>query len=111
MANPSKRKGDAAEREIAGLLEDLTGYQVRRKLGAGRQDDEGDLEAPGLDVTIQVCDWQNIAAAVRQKPVECEQQALNAGTALGMTFVRLRGGQWRGVLTLEQAAAWIREAA
>ena len=36
MANPQKRKGDAAEREAAQLLSDLLGLVVRRKLGAGR---------------------------------------------------------------------------
>ena len=34
MANPQKRKGDAAEREAAQLLSDLLGLVVRRKLGA-----------------------------------------------------------------------------
>jgi hypothetical protein len=41
MTAPAKRKGDAAEREAAALLHDLTGWPVRRKLGAGRTDDEG----------------------------------------------------------------------
>ena len=44
MTNPQKRKGDAAELEVARLVADLTGYPVRRKLGAGRADDTGDLD-------------------------------------------------------------------
>jgi hypothetical protein len=44
MGNPSKRKGDQAEREAASLLSDLLGTVVRRKLGAGRLDDCGDLD-------------------------------------------------------------------
>ena len=49
MANPQKRKGDAAEREAAQLLSDLLGLVVRRKLGAGRTTraggDTGDCSA------------------------------------------------------------------
>ena len=48
--NSKKRKGDAAEREAAELLSEATGFSVRRKLGAGRQDDEGDLE--GIPKTV-----------------------------------------------------------
>ena len=48
MSNPQKAKGDAAEREVAALLSDLLGFTVRRKLGAGRKDDTGDLDGiPG----------------------------------------------------------------
>ena len=42
--NKQKNKGDAAEREAAKLLAEATGLPVRRKLGAGRQDDVGDLD-------------------------------------------------------------------
>ena len=44
MTNPQKAKGDAAEREIATMINALTGWPVRRKLGAGRADDTGDLD-------------------------------------------------------------------
>lgn len=56
MGNPQKRKGDAAEREAAALVAELTGYPVRRKLGAGRSDDEGDLEGVPRTV-LQVAAW------------------------------------------------------
>jgi hypothetical protein len=73
MANPQKRKGDAAEREAAELLSDLLGLTVRRKLGAGRTTssggDTGDLDGvPGH--AIQVASWANAAAAARIKPAE-----------------------------------------
>ena len=45
MTSSSKRRGDRAELEIARILEDLLGYRIRRKLGAGRTDDTGDLDA------------------------------------------------------------------
>ena len=44
MANAAKRRGDSAEREAAALLSLLLARPIRRKLGAGRQDDQGDLD-------------------------------------------------------------------
>jgi Holliday junction resolvase len=106
MSSPQKDKGDRAEREISELLTELTGLPVRRKLGAGRKDDEGDLE--GLpDITVQVAAWKDTLAAVRTKPLEAEQQRLNAGTSLVVTLVKLNRAGWRAVMTPEQLAAWI----
>lgn len=110
VANPAKRKGDAAEREAAALLSELLGVPVRRKLGAGRLDDVGDLD--GIpDTVIQVCARPSDALrSVREKPIECETQRLRAGATFGATMVRLVGGTWRFVLTPEQFAALWREA-
>jgi len=109
VTSPSKAKGDSAEREIAKLLADLTGWPVRRKLGAGRTDDEGDLE--GIpDTVVQVANRADLSRAVRQKPVEAEQQRLNAGATHVVTLVRLHGGDWRAVCTIEQMTTWMREA-
>jgi len=106
MSSPQKNKGDRAEREISELLTALTGYQVRRKLGAGRKDDEGDLE--GIpNVTVQVAAWKDTLAAVRTKPIEAEQQRINAGNPLVVTLVKLNRAGWRAVMTPEQLAAWI----
>ncbi len=109
MTNANKVKGDIAEREAAALLHDLTGWPVRRKLGAGRMDDEGDLE--GVPSTVlQVANWADVSRAVRVKPVEAEQQRINAGATFAATLIRLRGGDWRAVMTVEQLATWMREA-
>lgn len=106
MANQQKRKGDSAEREAAQLLSDLLGVPVRRQLGAGRQDDVGDLDGvPGH--VIQIASWADTAAAARIKPSAAEQQRRNAGAAHAATLVRFRGGTWRVVLTLEQWAAYL----
>lgn len=119
--NPSKRKGDRAELEVQGILRDLLGVPARRKLGAGRRDDMGDIDGVPNTV-IQVADWKDALRAVREKPVECERQrerlyssvqgALD-GTPVpfAATFVRLRGGEYRVVLTPEQWATLWREAA
>lgn len=108
MANPQKTKGDAAERQAAERLSELTGLPVRRKLGAGRTNaaggDTGDLEGiPGH--AIQVANWADTAAAARIKPQGAEEQAVNAGVSYAATLVRFRGGTWRVVLTPEQ---WLR---
>jgi len=106
VANPQKRKGDHAEREAAAILSDLLGVPVRRQLGAGRQDDVGDLDGVP-DHVIQIASWADTAAAARIKPAEAEQQRINAGAAYAATLVRFRGGTWRVVLTLEQWAAYL----
>lgn len=110
MSNPQKAKGDRAELEAAGLLTDLLGTPVRRKLGAGRADDTGDLDGvPGH--VVQVASWADTAAAARVKPRGAEQQRRNAGARHAATLIRFRGGQWRVVLTLEQWARYLQDIA
>lgn len=110
MSNPQKRKGDSAEREAADLLSSLLGLPVRRKLGAGRQDDTGDLDGVP-DHVIQVANWRDTAAAARIKPPEAEQQRINAQERHAATLVRFRGGTWRVVLTLEQWSRYLEDRA
>lgn len=109
MTSASKQKGDAAEREIAALLADLTGYPVRRKLGAGRLDDVGDID--GIpDTVVQVANRTRALDAIRQKPIEVETQRANAGATFAASAIRLQGGVWRFVLTPEQFSTLLREA-
>jgi hypothetical protein len=108
MTNSPKRKGDAAERELAKHLSDLLGFTVRRKLGAGRQDDEGDLD--GLpDCTAQVKNYSDVLRAIREGLPGVEQQQRNAGTTHAVLFVRRRGGQWIAIQTLTQWVDTYRE--
>jgi hypothetical protein len=109
VTNAAKRRGDIAEREAAAVLSDLLGFAIRRKLGAGRLDDVGDLD--GLpQTTVQVAAWSDALRAIRQKPLDVERQRQRAGSTFCATLVRLRGGVWRVVLTPEQFAMWAREA-
>jgi hypothetical protein len=109
VANPAKRKGDAAEREIATQLENLLGFNVRRKLGAGRADDTGDLD--GLpDCTAQVKNFADVTRAIREGLAGLEAQQANANTTHGVVFVRRPGGRWIAVQTVEAWAALYREA-
>lgn len=107
MANKPKVKGDRAELEAAAICSELLGVPVRRKLGAGRQDDTGDLHGvPGH--VVQVASWADTAAAARIKPPQAEQQRLNAQAEHAATMIRFRGGSWRVVLTVEQWARYVR---
>lgn len=108
MASSSKRKGDRAELEVQALIRDLTGWPARRKLGAGRADDMGDVDNVPATV-VQVASWKEALRAVREKPVEAEAQRGRAGATFACTWVRLRGGVWRVVLTPEQWAMYTRE--
>lgn len=109
MSNPSKRKGDKAELEVQGLIRDLTGYPARRALGAGRQDDMGDIDGVP-DTVIQVASYTDLVRAVREKVPACEAQQERAGATFGATFVRRAGGKYVVVLTPEQWATYAREA-
>lgn len=108
MTGSGKRKGDRAEREAATLLSRLLALPVRRLLGAGRTDDKGDLD--GIDGwAVQVADWTDLARAVRQKPLDAELQAIHGGQRHGAALIRLRGGEFRIVMTPETWATIVTE--
>lgn len=108
MTSSSKRKGDNAEREIAGILTDQLGIRVRRKLGAGRADDEGDMD--GLhDVTIEVKSYADVARAVRDGLDDATREQTNAATPYGVAFIRRPGGRWFAAMTIEQWCSLYRE--
>lgn len=107
--NSAKAKGDRAEREVAALIGGLTGFPARRKLGAGRFDDVGDIDGVP-DTVIQVADYTDLSRALREKVPACVVQQERAGATFGVTMLRRRGGVWVAALTLEQWATYAREA-
>ncbi len=107
--NPAKRKGDRAELEVQALIREHTGFPARRKLGAGRLDDQGDIDGVP-DTTIQVASYPDLVRAVRDKVPQCVNQQAVAGTTHGATFIRRTGGNYLVVLTVDQWAAYCREA-
>ena len=109
MTGASKRKGDRGEIEVANLIRDELGYPARRKLGAGRLDDVGDIDGVPRHV-IQVANWADVQRAAREKPIAAETQRAIAGEPFVATFVRFRGSTWRVVLTPTQWADLVREA-
>lgn len=108
--NPQKRKGDAAEREVAAILSDLLGVTAKRALGAGRKADVGDVF--GIpDTVIQVANYTDVVRAIREKLPASEVQRENAGATFVATFVRRRGGEYIVVMSPAQWATYWREAA
>lgn len=109
MTNAAKLKGDRCEREVAGILSDLLGVRAKRALGAGRQEDVGDIF--GLPQTvIQCANWADLNRAVREKLPETERQRVNAGATFAALFVRRRGGGYVVVQTPEMFSTLWREA-
>ena len=127
VASSSKRKGDRGELEVQAILRELLGVPARRALGAGRRDDVGDITGVPNTV-IQVADWKDVLRAVREKPLQCEEQRLRSKNGVewrdmspfvrhavdvpcpfAATFIRLRGPVWRVVQTPEQWCAMWRE--
>lgn len=108
MANPSKRKGDRGELELARLLEAELGIRVQRKLGAGRKEDTGDLH--GLAFPVQAKNYVDITRALREALNGARDQRQNAGAPCAAGAVRLRGGRWAIVMDLEDWCFLYREA-
>jgi hypothetical protein len=109
VTNPSKAKGDKAELEACRILNEQTGFPARRKLGAGRLDDTGDVDGVP-QTTIQVKAYRDVTRAVRETLAELPQQQANAGATFAAGLVRRPGGRWFAVMDLEQLATWMREA-
>jgi hypothetical protein len=109
MPHPSKTKGDRAELELQRLLSDLSGWPVRRKLGAGRSDDSGDLD--GLpDCCVQVKNYYDPRRAIAEILAELPAQHTNSGLTFAAGFFRRRGARWGVVMTPEMFVALLREA-
>jgi hypothetical protein len=109
VSNPQKDRGDRAERELAAILADQLGIPVRRKLGAGRLDDIGDID--GLpDTTVQAKNYTDITRALREGLDAAVRQQANAGTTHGVAFIRRPGGRWFAAMTVEQFCTLWREA-
>jgi len=109
MTNRAKRKGDQGEREaVAALvahLGPLALENARRKLGAGRRDDMGDLEVLA-DTTIQVKAMANTVTAVREAATGADRQAVVAGTRFALGLVRIQGSRQPKVRWLAAVTEW-----
>ena len=88
MTSPAKRKGDKAELEVQALIRDLTGWPARRKLGAGRTDDIGDIELdPQIVIEVKDRGKIDLPAWIRKLGL----QKANKDAALGVIVVKKRG--------------------
>jgi Holliday junction resolvase len=89
MSAMQRTKGQVAEREIAALIRELTGWEVRRRVRnhAGDSDLEG---IPGWSVEVKRSARPQIAPWWRQTVAQ-------ATHALPVLFYRLDGAKWRAV--------------
>ena len=107
MSAMQRNKGASGEREIAALVRDLTGWDVRRRVRqhAGDSDLEG---VPGWSVEVK-----RRASATRSDIAGWWRQAVTqAAGALPVLFYRLDRESWRAVwpvavgLTIQRAEMW-----
>jgi len=106
MSNPSKAKGDRAELEAAKLLSELLGVPVRRRLGAGRTDDVGDLD--GVDNHIvEVKSYADVTAGMRSALGSLERKRTAAGVDHAVGLIRRPGGEWVAVMPIAQWVAYV----
>ena len=94
MSKASRDKGQRGELQVAGMIRDLTGWDVRRKVR--QHDGDSDLEGvPGWSVEIK-----NHASAtlgdVRKWWDQCVSQS---GWLRPVLFYKRQRGEWRAVWT------------
>lgn len=106
MSNPQKRKGDFAELELAKLLSELLGVPVRRRLGAGRLDDTGDIDGVDNHV-IEVKSYADVTAGIRSALGGLERKKIAANVDHAVGLIRRPGGEWVCVMPIAQWVAYI----
>lgn len=90
------RVGAQTEREFETLAAGLLGLPARRKLGAGRRDDHGDIDLiPGTCVQVTRCAADTLHTRARGKLAAVAIQAGRCGAAHAVVAVRVLRGPWR----------------
>ncbi len=97
MGLKSRNKGKAGEREIAALVAELTGYDVRRRVR--QHDGDSDLEGlPGWSLEVKRYATAG-RAQIRQWWTQAVEQAERSG-AVPVLLYRLDRDDWRAVWPL-----------
>lgn len=107
MVNSNKDKGDQGERDVQALLRVILGLpKVRRALGAGRQDDVGDIDSvPNTAIQVARCKVARLTTVINAKTKEVESQRRNRRVRFAASFIRWDYGQnWIVVMTPRQWA-------
>lgn len=107
MSAMQRTKGQSGEREIAGIVRELTGYDVRRRVR--QHDGDSDLEGvPGWSVEVK----RHKAAGRGEIARWWAQCVRQAALALPVLFYRLDRDAWRAVwpvavaLTGQKSEIW-----
>jgi Holliday junction resolvase len=111
VSNPQKRKGDAAERNVAAWLAAHGFSYAERAYGAGRPDDVGDIDGiPGVVVEVKNHKTITIPAWLHELDVEM----FNANARHGAVIAKRRGstdvGDWYALMPVEGWARLLVEA-
>jgi hypothetical protein len=99
----SRTKGNAGESEVAGMVRDLTGFDVSRRVR--QHDGDGDLKGvPGWSIEVKRHAGAGRADIARWW-AQCTAQA---GALRPVLFYRLDCDSWRAIwpLGMHLAAAW-----
>ena len=91
MSRAQRDKGKAGERELAALLTEITGHDVRRKVR--QHDGDHDLDLPGWAVECK----RHKAAGRAEIGAWWRQTVAQATQAAPVLFYRLDRGNWRAV--------------
>lgn len=95
MSGMQRNKGKAGEREIAALVRDLTGWDVRRRVR--QHDGDSDLEGvPGWSVEVK----RHRSASAADVAAWWRQAVAQAGVTTPVLFYRLDRCDWRAVWPL-----------
>lgn len=107
MTAMQRTKGQQGEREVAGIISALTGYEVKRKVR--QHDNDSDLEGvPGWSVEVK----RHKSAGRAEIAGWWRQTCRQAGGRLPVLFYRLDRDSWRAVwpvavgLALQRAEQW-----
>ena len=107
MVNAAKQKGDQGERDVQNLLRDLLDIpEIRRALGAGRQDDVGDIDnVPHTALQVARTKASYLTRIMTKKVKDVEDQKRHKGALFAASFIRWdRGPGWFVVMSPEQWA-------
>ena len=109
VMNSSKNKGDQGERDAVEMFQtlapDLVLPNARRKLGAGRRDDMGDLDVFN-DVAVQVKCYADIVRALRESVVGAHAQAQRSGTRWSIGLAPIPRARRSGIRWITIAYEW-----
>lgn len=113
MTRMQREKGARGEREVAGILNDLTGWTWSRTRTPGVDADVGDLWCAAVPwLVVEVKNWADTTAAVREGRRQLLDACLRRDdsgdlyVAVGALFVRYSGGRWEVVME-DPDIAWI----
>ena len=94
MSNPSKNKGSAAEREVATLLSEALGTEIKRNIAASRGDETEDIrfQHNGKTYLVEVKRRENLSKGAWLK--QAEKHAKRNGTGIPVVVYRKNREPW-----------------